>query len=143
MRSPTTGGRTARSMRPASRGRSACWCRSAPRVSRVHADPQQFPGSGRIYRKIAYGPLLDVFLIDMRSYRDPERGRRHSETHPLLGANAWLKRELVASDATWKVIAADMPIGLVSEDAVARGDGPPEGRENEIAALLSFMKRNG
>jgi alkaline phosphatase D len=25
---------------------------------------------GRVYRKVAYGPLLDVFLIDMRSYRD-------------------------------------------------------------------------
>ena len=25
--------------------------------------------AGRIYRKIAYGPLLDVFLLDMRSYR--------------------------------------------------------------------------
>jgi alkaline phosphatase D len=25
--------------------------------------------AGRIYRKIAYGPLLDVFMIDMRSYR--------------------------------------------------------------------------
>ena len=27
----------------------------------------------RVYRKIAYGPLLDVFLIDMRSYRGAER----------------------------------------------------------------------
>ena len=26
---------------------------------------------GRIYRKIAYGPLLDVFMLDMRSYRGP------------------------------------------------------------------------
>jgi alkaline phosphatase D len=26
--------------------------------------------AGRIYRKIGYGPLLDVFLIDMRSHRD-------------------------------------------------------------------------
>ena len=26
---------------------------------------------GRVYRKIAYGPLLDVFMIDMRSYRGP------------------------------------------------------------------------
>src|SRR5262245_50361062 len=25
---------------------------------------------GRIYRKVSYGPRLDVFLIDMRSYRD-------------------------------------------------------------------------
>ena len=26
---------------------------------------------GRVYRKISYGPLLDVFLLDMRSYRGP------------------------------------------------------------------------
>ena len=101
---------------------------------------------GRIYRKIAYGPLLDVFMIDMRSYRDSTWNKRddHSETC-ILGATqlAWLKRELVASDATWKVIAADMPIGLFSEDGIALGDGPPERREHEIADLLSFMKRAG
>ena len=56
---------------------------------------------------------------------------------------AWLKRELAASDATWKVIAADMPIGLISEDGIALGDGPPERRECEIADLLSHMKRAG
>jgi alkaline phosphatase D len=41
------------------------------------------------------------------------------------------------------VIAADLPIGLISEDAIALGDGPPERREHEIADLLSFMKRAG
>ena len=101
---------------------------------------------GRVYRKIAYGPLLDVFLIDMRSYRDSTWNKRddRSETF-ILGPTqlAWLKRELVASDATWKVIAADLPIGLISEDAVALGDGPPERREHEIADLLCFMKRAG
>lgn len=56
---------------------------------------------------------------------------------------AWLKRELMTSNATWKVIAADLPIGLISEDAIALGDGPPERREHEIADLLSFMKRAG
>ncbi len=63
----------------------------------------------------------------------------------ILGATqlAWLKRELLASDATWKVIAADLPIGIVSEDAIALGDGPPERRECEIADLLSFLKRAG
>jgi alkaline phosphatase D len=98
---------------------------------------------GRIYRKIAYGPLLDMFLLDMRSYRGPNDAV--ALPAPLLGAKqiAWLKRELAASKATWKVIAADMPIGLVSCDAVARGDGPPAGRENEIADLLSFIKRSG
>ena len=36
-----------------------------------------------------------------------------------------------------------MPIGVISEDAIALGDGPPERRECEIADLLSFMKRAG
>ena len=101
---------------------------------------------GRIYRKIAYGPLLDIFMLDMRSYRDSTFNKREDKSDTcILGAAqlAWLKRELVASDATWKVIAADMPIGLFSEDGIALGDGPPERREHEIADLLSFMKRAG
>jgi alkaline phosphatase D len=66
---------------------------------------------------------------------------------------AWLKRELMMSRATWKVLAADMPIGLVvyydaaakfGVEAVAQGmDGPPRGRELEIADLLSFIKHAG
>jgi alkaline phosphatase D len=101
---------------------------------------------GRVYRRIGYGPLLDVFLIDMRSYRDSTWNKRDDPAAAfILGPVqlAWLKRELVASNATWKVIAADLPIGLISTDAIALGDGPPERREHEIADLLSFMKRAG
>ncbi|MEA2919761.1 MAG: alkaline phosphatase, partial [Bradyrhizobium sp.] len=102
--------------------------------------------AGRVYRKIGYGPLLDVFLIDMRSYRDSTWNKRDDPTDGFILAPvqlAWLKRELAASHATWKVIAADLPIGLISEDAIALGDGPPQRRECEIADLLSFMKRAG
>src|SRR6266851_5658448 len=104
------------------------------------------PREGRVYRRIGYGPLLDVFLIDMRSYRDSTWNKRDDRGDCfILGPVqlAWLKRELMASDATWKVIAADLPIGLISEDAIALGDGPPERRECEIADLLSFVKRAG
>ena len=102
--------------------------------------------NGRVYRRIGYGPLLDVFMLDMRSFRDDtwNKGDDTSDTFILGPAQlAWLKRELVASDATWKVIAADMSIGLISQDAIALGDGPPQRREHEIADLLSFMKRAG
>jgi alkaline phosphatase D len=34
---------------------------------------QTLAETGRIYRKVSYGPLLDIFLLDMRSYRGPER----------------------------------------------------------------------
>ena len=100
---------------------------------------------GRIYRRIGYGPLLDVFMIDMRSYRDSSWNKGDDRGACILGPTqlAWLKRELATSNATWKVIAADLPIGLVSLDAVALGDGPPARREHEIADLLAFLKHAG
>ena len=107
---------------------------------------------GRVYRKIAYGPLLDVFFLDMRSYRGPNsenvQGER-GEATAFLGAQqiAWLKRELANSKATWKVIAADMPIGIVVRDgdtkfeAIANAeDGDAKGREFDIADILRFIK---
>jgi len=99
--------------------------------------------AGRIYRKIPYGPLLDVFMLDMRSYRTALGA--NGEAAAILGPTqlAWLKRELMSSQATWKVIAADLPIGVVSGDAIAQGDGPPRGREHEIADLLAFVKHAG
>jgi alkaline phosphatase D len=99
--------------------------------------------AGRIYRKIPYGPLLDVFMLDMRSYRTALGAS--GEAAAILGPTqlAWLKRELMSSPATWKVIAADLPIGVVSSDAIAQGDGPPRGREHEIADLLAFIKHAG
>jgi alkaline phosphatase D len=124
--------------------------RLVERAARAFHDFMPMRGSreeaGRVYRRIAYGPLLDVFLIDMRSYRDSTWNKRddRSDTFILGKAQlAWLKRELAASDATWKVIAADLPIGLISLDAIALGDGPPERREHEIADLLAFIKRAG
>ncbi len=113
---------------------------------------------GRVYRKIAYGPHLDIFFIDLRSYRGPNTTGMQTEMTDesrVLGAEqiAWLKRELAMSKATWKVIASDMPIGLNVWDkakagrfveAIANGDpGPAKGRELEIADILRFIKTAG
>src|SRR6266568_3930820 len=54
---------------------------------------------GRVYRKISYGPLLDVFMLDMRSYRGPNGEGQEESYGPaayFLGPAqvAWLKREL-------------------------------------------------
>ncbi|MFI1889740.1 alkaline phosphatase D family protein [Streptomyces jumonjinensis] len=106
--------------------------------------------TGRMHRVVRHGPLLDVFVLDMRSYRNANSpGRQADDQQGILGAEqlAWLKRELARSRAVWKVIAADMPIGLVVPDgaanfeAVAQGDpGAPLGRELQIAELLRFIK---
>ncbi|MFF7178786.1 alkaline phosphatase D family protein [Streptomyces sp. NPDC008121] len=104
----------------------------------------------RMHRVVRYGPLLDVFVLDMRSYRNANSpGRQADDTTGILGAEqlAWLKRELSRSRAVWKVLAADMPLGLVVPDgatdieAIAQGDpGAPLGRELQIAELLRFVK---
>jgi alkaline phosphatase D len=112
----------------------------------------------RVYRRIPYGPLLDVFVIDMRSYRGPNTWNRQETPGPdtaYLGRPQldWLKRGLRESRALWKAIASDMPIGLPVGDgkdaegrarweAVANGNGPALGRELEIAELLSAMKKD-
>jgi alkaline phosphatase D len=107
----------------------------------------------RIYRVINYGPALDIFVLDMRSYRAANSANRQAAMGPeteFLGRRqaAWLKQGLLMSKATWKIVAADMPIGLVVPDgdaafeAIANGDGPALGRELEIADILRFIKMN-
>jgi alkaline phosphatase D len=133
----------------------------AARAKRAMFDFSTLPGhpheAERVYRTIHRGPLLDVFMLDMRSYRGDNSENRQTtldDASRILGqAQAeWLKRELAASRATWKVVAADMPLGLVvyhdaakswGSEAVAQGDGPALGRELEIADVLAFVKRSG
>ncbi len=113
----------------------------------VGETPQQ---PGRIYRRVSYGPSLDVFLIDLRTYRGPNTANdqaRASEATEILGEAqlAWLQQELRGSKATWKAIASDLPIGLIvpdgpSQEGIAQGQPGALGRELEIARLLSSIK---
>ena len=106
------------------------------------------------------GDELEVFMLDERSYRGPNSPNRQpvlDRDAAFLGAEQlrWLKRALLDSRATWKVIASDMPISIVVPDpntdvpkgayeAWANGDhGAPAGRELELANLLGFIKSNG
>jgi alkaline phosphatase D len=107
----------------------------------------------RIYRRISYGTLLDVFVLDLRSYRAANNSNRQeseSAETAYFGADQlkWLRRDLRESRAAWKVIASDMPLGLVVADGEryetsSNGNGSAAGRELEIAGLLGFMRKNG
>src|SRR5690606_30818677 len=71
------------------------------------------PGAreGRMYRVLRQGPLLDVFVLDMRTHRNANSpGRQTVDPQGILGREQldWLKRELARSRAVWKVIAADI-----------------------------------
>ena len=101
-----------------------------------------------------------MFVVDMRSYRGPNTANMQTtetEESAFMGRPqiAWLLDGLKRSKATWKVIAADMPISLhVGDGKDAQGadrweagangdDGAPLGREIEIARLLREIKRAG
>jgi alkaline phosphatase D len=106
----------------------------------------------RIHRVIPYGPLVEIFALDLRSYRGANSENRQAElsdASAILGGGqlAALQAGLAASRAVWKVIASDMPVGLVVRDgpshfeAIANADdGAPLGRELEIASLLRFIR---
>ncbi|MGO1068759.1 alkaline phosphatase D family protein [Lysobacter sp. CA199] len=115
------------------------------------------PRRQRIERVIHYGPLLDVFMLDMRSYRGPNTDNLQAAPGPdtaFLGRRQLreLAEGLRRSRATWKIVAADMPLGLHVPDgtdaqgrprweAVANGDnGLPRGRELEFAELLHAIR---
>ena len=111
------------------------------------------PSSQRqIYRKVARGPLLDLFFLDLRSFRGVNSENRQAKRGPataFLGNDQlrWLKNQLRGSKATWKFICSDMPIGLVVGDGdrfenCSNGDGAAAGRELEIANLLKFIKQH-
>lgn len=134
----------------AARARQA-WTENMPITDpRAHRPDGGFAPT-RIYRKVPRGPQLDVFLLDMRTAKDPNTpGLEQQETH-LLGQEQveWLVREVSRSSATWKVISADLPLGLVVPDGPVnqeslsnRDPGAPLGKELELASVLSAFKRN-
>jgi alkaline phosphatase D len=108
----------------------------------------------RIYRSVPLGPLVEVFALDMRTYK----GANSENKQPAIDASSaifgpaqleWLKTSLRASTAVWKIVAADLPLGMVVGDgpgkyeAVANGDpGAPLGRELELADLLRDLRRH-
>lgn len=139
----------------ATRGRRA-WQEYQPVPVRrlVPAEGDGFVAS-RLYRKVPRGQHLDLFCIDMRSWRGP-----NSDTDPgvvrdrlaagILGRQQeeWLIESLRGSDATWKVICADMPLSAPTKrttdlDTYAnKDDGMPLGREPELARILAAIQRH-
>ena len=108
------------------------------------------PGKhGESFKQFSFGPTAEIIRLDLRSYREANTPIL-DRASPILGRDqtAWFKQALKTSTATWKLIACDMPIGLVvpdgdGVDAIANGDGKVRGREHEIADILRFIKHEG
>lgn len=72
---------------------------------------------GRVYRSFRWGKHVEVFVLDMRTYRNANTSDPVQPGHILGEKQAkWLARGLAESTATWKIVQSDMPLGLVIPD---------------------------
>jgi alkaline phosphatase D len=76
------------------------------RLFRMHT-----PVSPAPYRRFRWGRLLEVWLPEVREFRDANL-KPDGPDKSMLGATqkAWLKRTLLASDASWRIIVNPTPI---------------------------------
>ncbi len=116
----------------------------------------QAPDAG-FRRTLRYGPHLEIFVLDLRSWRGPNDANRGSEPAPMMGrAQAqWLVDGLATSTATWKIVACDQPIaleiadgepgpdGIAAQEGYAQRDPAALGRELELAAVLRALHQRG
>ena len=74
-------------------------------------DPQQ------LYRRFAWGPLADFFMLDTRQYRSSWKMGADDPAKTMLGTaqKAWLLRELSASKAPFKILLSPSPFNGASQ----------------------------
>lgn len=111
------------------------------------SDPQ------RIFRKINYGDLADIFMLDTRLYgREQQSGTTGSTvTNPnrtLLGANqyTWLTQQLSNSTAQWKIIGQQVMMAPMELLGIAvngdQWDGYPAERQRLYSHIMSNNIQN-
>jgi alkaline phosphatase D len=96
------------------------------------------------YRTIRLNKLVQIWLPEGRDYRSPNRmpdGPEKSIWGPKQ--REWLKRTLLASDATFKVMIMETP--MVGPDRASKRDNHtnPNGFRHEGEAFLAWLKENG
>jgi alkaline phosphatase D len=107
------------------------------------------PGnSRRLYRSFTFGRNLQVFVLDLRQYRDLNAAVDSAEKpKTMLGREQrdWLLRELQRSRATWKIIISSVSLSIPTVGPnEARPDGwangaTDKGFERELVALVQRL----
>lgn len=67
----------------------------------------------RLHRRVRWGKLLEVFILDTRQYRS-DNGLIDGPAKTMLGAaqRDWLVDAAATSDAKWKVVVSSVPLAL-------------------------------
>ena len=96
--------------------------------------PREEPG--RLYRRVRWGRLVELFILDTRQYRS-DNARPDGPGKTMLGAaqRRWLVEGVSASTATWKMVVSSTTLGL--------GTGSPQRRDGWSSANVLGFPQDG
>ncbi len=101
--------------------------------------------SERIYRKLSYGNLMDLFVLDTRIYgRDEQGGDSSDPNRTILGANqtTWLQNELINSSAKWQVLGNQVMVAPLEVFGNPVNDDQWDGYQAERDNLYNTVINN-
>lgn len=104
------------------------------------------PGDLQIYRKINYGDLMTLYMLDTRLEGRSEQGGSASDpTRTILGQNqfSWLTNELKTSTAKWNVLGQQVMIAPLEVFGATLNDDQWDGYDYERARLYDSIAING
>ncbi|MFF8385424.1 alkaline phosphatase D family protein [Streptomyces kanasensis] len=82
--------------------------------------PVRTSAEGTVYRRLRYGKLADLHLLDLRSFRSQQvgtgSGKVDDPERTITGRAQldWLKAGLASSDATWRLVGTSVMISPVA-----------------------------
>ena len=96
----------------------------------------------RIYKRLQFGALADVFLLDARQYRT---GKNDGLPRSMLGGPqlGWLIEELRRSRATWKFVANQVVVAARQEGEERTSGDSWDGYADDRTRLMTDIERAG
>lgn len=110
--------------------------------------PRRLPEAGntnKIWRKLSYGNLADVFMLDTRLYDRSLQGGNTNDTNRHIIGNEqmqWLKTELINSTAKWKILGQQVMMGNLTPFGITVNNDQWDGYNAERKKLYDIILNN-
>ena len=100
----------------------------------------------KIWRKLRYGDLLDLIILDSRLWARDEQdlGQTNNSNHKLLGNDqfTWLESQLSDSSTQWKVICQQVMMAPLEILGFAVNADQWDGYNSERNRLINYIENN-
>ena len=106
---------------------------------------QDAHNTNKIWRKISYGNLADIFMLDTRLYdRSIMGGNTNDTSRHIIGNEQmeWLKNELIHSTAKWKILGQQVMMGNLTPFGIMLNNDQWDGYNADRKKLYDIILNN-